>query len=369
MQNNIKRLQKIDLTLFQLNKLFSITDLYPKNILEEKQKFFMNNKYNPHFEYNEKKIDFKKAYKKIDNIKFKDSAMDKIFKEKAVEIKNLFKMFENLGDKNFTRYSINVYGKPDKELIKKANEIASKKFKKSNNKKKKINSKKALEEFKRIFSQLNLKWNVIEKDIASNAVVIPSKRTFVIKKGALFSRKVINRFIVHEIYTHVLRTEFGLRQPYKIFSTGLGNYEATEEGLALFKEKRAKVMDKNMLKEYAYRVLAVDKALNSSFCETYDFIKQYISDKEKAWDLTVRVKRGLKNTRKKGAFTKDHIYLKGFLEVSEFIKNQSGLHLLHYGKINTRQALLIPSIDGLKNPFIILKSHFKKHIHDISILY
>jgi uncharacterized protein (TIGR02421 family) len=370
MQNTIKRLQKIDSLLSQITKLYNITGLYPRNIEQEKKKFLTNNNYNPQFEYEKKDINYDKAIKIINKIKYKETVMDDLFKEKAQEIKNNLLMFKNIGNEDeFTKYSIKIYGEPDKNLVKKACDITLKKIKRTNIPKKLLSSKKAIEEFRKIFLQLNLKWRVIEKDIASNALVIPSKRTFVIKKDAFFSKKTIKRFIVHEIYAHVLRTEFGLRQPYKVFSTGLANYEATEEGLALYKEKKAKVMDKNILQAYAHRVLAVNKALKSDFSQTFHFIKKYIPEDEKAWDLTVRVKRGLKDTSKKGSFTKDYIYLLGFFEVSEFIKNQSGLHLLHYGKINTKQALLIPSIEGLKNPFIVLKSHFKKHIHEISILY
>jgi len=122
------------------------------------------------------------------------------------------------------------------------------------------------------------------------------------------------------------------------------------------------------LKSYAARVLAVETALNKSFRETYKFLEG-LFDKEKAWDLAVRVKRGIKDTSKPGAFTKDIIYLKGFYEVNDFIKNQSGLHLLHYGKIGIQHALLIPSIEGLNNPFLVLKKQFKKRINELSLIY
>jgi len=364
----IRRLKKIDRALYELKRLYSLTDLYPTNVEEEKKRFFTSKSYDPVFKYRKRKINFKKVYKQLESLKFQNEVMDRILKEKAEEIYNHLKMLEYRGTTNFSKYSIKIHGKPSKGLIQESKRIIKKYERIKKVKKVKVSPDIAVKRFNDIFTNLHLDWTAKEGEIASNAVVLPQQKTLMIKKGRKLSERDIKRFIVHEIYTHVLRAEFGLRQPYKVFAMGLANYEATEEGLALFKEKRARVQDKSTIKGYAIRVLAVDKALRSSFRETFNFLRT-LTDEENAWNLTLRVKRGLGHTKQKGAFTKDYSYLHGYYEVTNFIKNQSGLHLLHYGKINTKQALLIPSIEGLKNPFVVLKDQFKPHIHEISILY
>jgi len=368
MRNRIKRLQKVDDIIYNLNKQISLTNLYPVNISEEKEKFFKDEKYNPQFEYSVPKVDFKDSYRKIKSLKFKDNIMDKLLKEKARETYYLLKLIENIGKKRFTNYSKKVYGEPEKSLIKKAEKLALCEECRIYEPKRKLPTKKALLKFKRVFKELNINWEVVDDEIASKALVLPTRRKLVIKKDSNFSQREIKRFIVHEIYTHILRAEFGLMQPYKVFSVGLAGYEETEEGLALYKEKRAGVLDNRSLRGYATRVLAVEKALNGSFREVFNFLNKYFG-KEKAWDVAVRVKRGLKDTKEPGAFTKDMIYFSGYLKVKNFIKNQSGLHLLHYGKIGIQHALLIPSIEGLKNPFIVLKEGFKTDISKLSLLY
>ena len=368
MKNTIKRLQKIDDALFEINKQINLTNLYPINIDEVKEKFFKDEDYNPQFEYSDPEINFKEFYKKIKSLKYKETVMDKLLKDKAKETYYFLKLIESIGKKSFTKYSIKIYGKPNKELLKTAKKLSSYDDSKIHEPKRRTSTYNAVLKFRKIFKELNIKWEVEEKDIASKAMVIPSRRRLLIRTNRNFSRREIRRFIVHEIYAHVLRTEFGLIQPYKIFSIGLAGYESTEEGLALYKEKKAGLLAKKGLKGYSARVLSVDKALNGSFREVYNFLTD-LFDKEKAWDLSVRVKRGIKNTGEPGSFTKDILYLKGFLEVNNFIKNQSGLHLLHYGKISVRDALLIPSIEGLNNPFVILKKHFKKHMDKLSIMY
>lgn len=361
-------MNEIDKVLCDLNSKVDFNFLYPRNVEKERSRFFEDPSYSPIFKYSQPNIDFEECYKKLGKLKFGNLVMDEIFKEKAKEIYNLLKLIENIGSQDFTKYSKILFGFPDKELVSLSRSIISKNQGKILKSKGSISSKLAIQKFKEIFDNLNLNWEVVERDIASKAVVMPNKRRLVIKKNRFFTNKEIERFIVHEIYTHILRTEFGLRQPYKIFSTGFANYLETEEGLALYKEKRAGVLKESQLKDYAARVIAIDIALKSSFREVYNFLAKYFS-KEVSWDISVRVKRGISNSSKKGAFTKDLVYLRGYYLVEEFVKNQSCLHLLHYGKIGINDALKIPLIENLKNPYVLLKKHFKDNIKDLSILY
>jgi len=135
-----------------------------------------------------------------------------------------------------------------------------------------------------------------------------SEKTLQVKKGETFTQKDIKRLIVHEIGVHTTRYVNGERQSYKLFVYGTAGYDETEEGLAVWNEELNQVLSRNALRNYAGRVLAIHWALQYSFSETYQKLCKYFGEQE-AYHLTLRVKRGLKDTSQPGAYTKDSIYL------------------------------------------------------------
>jgi len=104
-----------------------------------------------------------------------------------------------------------------------------------------LSSEQTLHAFEQVISSLGFDWEVCLGDIVSNAMVIPSKRKFIVNRKARFSNNQIKRFVAHEIFGHIVRAECGRLQPFKLFSIGLPGYESTEEGLALYKERKTKV--------------------------------------------------------------------------------------------------------------------------------
>ena len=97
------------------------------------------------------------------------------------------------------------------------------------------------------------------------------------------------------------------------------------------------------MKTYAGRVLANDLSLKNSFCAVYNSLLEYFP-KNDAWTLTLRAKRGLSDTSKPGAFTKDHIYLKGFLNVKKYAERGGDIKKLYIGKIGIEHVPLLKYI-------------------------
>jgi len=351
-------LNNVDSLLYKISKDISLSEIAPINLKEEKKCFFKDNKYNPEFEYNKINSSYSEYLDELSSLKFEDDLLSGLYKDKVSEMINHIKMFNNKGKKAFTNFSIKKYGQPSKELLSEARKILSKSSTRINTPAASISTKFAINKFKKVLDKLNFKWEVSAEDIVPNALVNPTKRKLIIKKDYKFTNRQLNRFIAHEIYTHVLRAECSMIQPYKLFLIGLKDYIATEEGLAMYKEKKAGVLDERILKGYAGRVLAIDIALKKGFRQTYNFLRKFYS-RDQSWDLTLRVKRGLTDTSKAGAFTKDLIYLKGYLQVNNFIKNPSTLRLLHYGKIGIEHVVKIPLIPGLKDPDAVVKNIYK----------
>lgn len=65
----------------------------------------------------------------------------------------------------------------------------------------------------------------------------------------------------------------------------------------------------------ALRYNAVVHASKSSFVEVFRYISKYIKDETDCWRETVRAKRGLINTEKPGAYSKDQNYFIGAMDI------------------------------------------------------
>jgi hypothetical protein len=133
----------------------------------------------------------------------------------------------------------------------------------------------------------------------------------------------------------------GYRQHYEVFSTdAIPGYLPTEEGLAALHEKKAGCLTNNRLRRFAGRVIAVSMALKGSFRDVFNELCKFFPPKE-AFEMTVRVKRGLKDTSAAGGFIKDHVYLEGKLALEEFIAKGKDITPLYAGKIGLEQIGMV----------------------------
>jgi len=335
--------------LIDESKMFLIT---PTNLLEEKKKFLKDIKYNPQFTYPEMNEVTRMYYHIINRLEMlpNEDNINKILNAKHREIKIKFKLSKLIGKNGFTKQSLRSYGKPSETLVKEAKKILRQDYKKTC--KRYYSSEETIQELKNKFKELGIKkWTILKKDLSNSASVNCETRQLKLKKRERMSKKFVERLKVHEIETHALRYENGRMQDLKMFKYGFPNYIATEEGLAVYSEDRHNVLSQAILRNYAGRVLAIHYALENSFSKTYKKLLRYF-DKETAFKLTLRAKRGLKDTSKEGAFTKDLVYLKGYFEVKKFAQKNNILDL-YVGKIGIKDIKKIKKIDFVKEPKII----------------
>ncbi|MFH0837758.1 MAG: tyrosine/phenylalanine carboxypeptidase domain-containing protein, partial [Patescibacteria group bacterium] len=81
-------------------------------------------------------------------------------------------------------------------------------------------------------------------------------------------------------------------------------------------------------------------------------------DSRSAWRVALKAKRGLGDTGKPGAFTKDFVYYKGYKMVKDFAAKGGDLRDLYYGKINLSDLEIVKKVKGLKSP-IYLPSYLR----------
>lgn len=160
----------------------------------------------------------------------------------------------------------------------------------------------------------------------------------------------------HEIGTHVLRQENYLQQPWykKRKRYGLQSHLATEEGLAgihFLLSKKDKLDYATALK-----YLAIDLANKKDFKTVYAFFKHHFQNSDRAWTYTLKIKRGLRDTSRKGGSNSGIVYFEGFVEVLKYLRrHQFNPTLLYYGKVAWQD---LEKVQALKPDFQALLPKF-----------
>ena len=351
-----KKLIEIDAKIFKITKLVEnvfLDSINPINSERQRKLFFSqlanHQMYAPCFEYNiinafeKEKDQLKIAKKEVTN-----SLAGKILSTRIDSLLSEIELLENINSKNFCRSSKAHYGEPKSEELKKAKEALNSKTLTA----KKIVKPEELQEqltprVKPTGFSVKLKENMSAK-----AAVNLSKQEISLNKNSLFTPLDLERLYVHEVETHIYRYLNGLTQPLQTLSLGCGGtFLKTEEGLALYNEKTSGVSSKAQEKVFAGRLYAVDFALRHDFFETFDELRNYF-DEEDSYSITQRVKRGVPNGMK-GAFTKDHCYYSGILELEQYANSGKPICDLYYGKISSKEAGIVKQIKGLVEPKFI----------------
>jgi uncharacterized protein (TIGR02421 family) len=189
-----------------------------------------------------------------------------------------------------------------------------------------------------------------------------------IKEGAMFSKKDIDIFEVHEGWVHVATTLNGKSQKVATFlAKGPPRVAATQEGLAILMEILTFSTYPLRARTINDRILGVDKAEEgANFLEVYDFYLTEGYSESDAFRNSTRVFRG--GCIEGGApFTKDISYCKGFVENYNFIRTaiRKGhpeiVPFMFAGKVHVDDVPLLyqKSLEGVIDAPELLPPHFE----------
>jgi len=330
----------------------------PLNLQEEKKQFFhmlsKGKQYDPLFCYHplpenvdEYCITLSSLKKEFQNTPHPLSNRYIVLIDTAIEA---LRAFENRTSNQFPAWLTSLYGVPSGRLLNMAEEMLST-F--SNDKKEvqNISAEQTAEVFKQALRERNfLDWEVIVEEMPARMSINQMNSQVKVKASAMFSQSEIKRLIVHEVDTHILRAENAKKQPYLLFRYGFPAYLKTEEGLAIFSEEQSGLLSDNDRHKYAMRVKAAEKACHMGFFELFEYLSNYM-DHEEAFSMTLRAKRGLIDTSVQGGYTKDQVYLDGYISVRS-MTTQERLKL-YYGKIGEGDIALaeqLPLVDTITFP-------------------
>jgi len=334
----------------------------PQNLEAQKLKFFealqRNEEYNPIFTYAQRNPDY--SYfamgSKLDTYKselielLKEIERDElgiVFESEIIDLIEKIELIKSIGTENFAGNSEAYYGGIERKSLSAAKKILQQETKQYEER---ITFDEAVNTIKARLKKDKLNYKItIREPAGSMFAVINSRREILLNKDVDFTKEMVARFIAHEIEAHIYRYENGFRQPYKLLAHGFSRETTeTEEGLAATIEKLSGVSSQKQIKDYAGRLVAINEAQTKSFFDTYTEMAKYF-DRETAFRLTLRAKRGIKDQQKGGAFFKDALYFNGMLKVEEFLKNHS-VKELYYGKYSVHDLPLVKQIPGLKEP-------------------
>lgn len=337
------------------NKIKLLYYLRPLNLEEEKKKFFENFSYNPQFTYPELQYDPLELKKELSTIIFDDTPAGILFFKKSKEILRKIELHESRGKESFTLNSVELFSKPSKEDIQAAEEIIKGK-KIFPEEVEEVSAEEAKKTFSQVFKEYGLTaWKVEMKDnLVTNCVAGKNSHLF-LKKSAKFSAQRIKNLIVHEIETHILTAENGKRQPYRMFNRGFANYLSTQEGLALYNVKMRGLETEGDRLYKASLLKATDLAFRMSFAELFLKLLDIGLPEAKSFRICLKLKRGLEDTSKPGAFTKDHIYFVGERNVEQFVREGGKIKDLYLGKFNLQDLENVKKIPGLAEAAVLPK--------------
>ena len=296
----------------------------------------------PVFHYRLLTIDPENLKRKLYAISFdeiEDPTLAYILRDKRIELDRQITLLEDRNTPRFLYESLQLFPPVEDDLMNLAKEILNKP-KKSSAESEKLGAeqvaeiaKSEIEYYRNIYPEMTAKVEIRE-DTPSGLMV--SSGNLMIGHRTGITTKRINALIQHEIGTHSVTYFNGRAQPLKLLYSGLPGYEQLQEGLAVFAEYLVGGLSFGRLRTLAARVVAVRGLTNgNSFAEVFSELhKTYNFSARSAFNITMRVFRG-------GGLTKDAVYLRGLVEVLEYLRNGGDIETLFVGKMGPDHVSII----------------------------
>ncbi|MEO8666207.1 MAG: flavohemoglobin expression-modulating QEGLA motif protein [Ignavibacteria bacterium] len=318
----------------------------------------------PEFYYKPLSFDPAKAKRSLWDIsidEIEDPAIKNLFSGKREEVDLQISMMLNIDKPGFRYGSLQLYGNVSNELSSFADEILKIFDKRHQHSKSKIID--ALQFQKSVISEFNYYKSiyplfkpsvVINNEMYSGLIVSRNKLLIGTEFSVPESR--VESLIQHEIGTHVLTYYNGLAQPFRQLHTGLSGYEEMQEGLAVLSEYLTGGLNISRLRLLAARVKAAEYMIDGAdFIEAFNNLTgNYGFSEFAAFTVAMRIYRG-------GGLTKDMIYLKGFLEIINYLAKGEDIKPLFAGKISLSHIAIMKELElrGILKPVPLLPRYLK----------
>ncbi|MEO8795401.1 MAG: tyrosine/phenylalanine carboxypeptidase domain-containing protein [Daejeonella sp.] len=303
----------------------------------------------PKFSYRLISIDPELEKRKLFNIPIENiehPTLAFLLRDKRMELEKQLIMLEERGTKKFLHTSQSIFGDIEEDLKNAAISLLTDRFPNELNEYNMVNAvdfarsaEAELDKYRAHFPGIPLSIKI--KDNVNGLIV--SGPELSVSKHLNISDSRMNALIQHEVGTHMLTYCNGKSQPLNLMYAGFAGYEEIQEGMAVLSEYLVGGLDLNRIKLLAARVMAVDSLINGAdFIETFNILTNTYGFKAKtSFTISMRVHRG-------GGYTKDAIYLKGLIDLLQFIKKGGNLSRMYAGKFALEHFPLIEELTHLR---------------------
>lgn len=336
-------LLNVDRQLYQLaSKVETLKYVNPTNLNAEFKRFEANpSRYKPNYRYRQLPInvnDFKQQLYRLPIEDISDPDMRHLYSDMVQKLSDKMDLLASVGSEAFLYNALRYHGRPNEQDLDNAKFLLYAKPLEE-----KINetftSKQTMEKLSEAALKFGMRCKVTcSNTIAARAMVTSNPPTLHVNSKATFTDREVARLIQHELGVHMATNYNAQNQPLKIFRLGLPGSTLSQEGIAILAEYQSGDLSHERINMLAKRVLAVDSMLTEQdFYQTYSYLNDGLNlDIESAFSLTSRVYRG-------GGFTKDHLYLKGFLQALQTEKQRS-IDSMFVGKCSFRYHDLLDEL-------------------------
>lgn len=327
-------LYKVDKGLYKLLKNFELlASVNPINTTKEKRRFFKS-KFTepPNFKYNQIKINPFELKQKMSDLKVQnisDVSIRHLYESVINSYYDKIDLISSINTPNFLYNSLRYFGRPSKTDLQNAHYFLH--LPDINGEPKRSPSlgvEEAMISFKSGLESYGFNSKIEKsKRVIAQVMVLNAKKTILFRPDAKFSRSQISALVEHEIGVHMVTTMNANQHELNVFNLGLPVNTMTQEGLAILSEYLSGNISMKRLKKLAFRVIIVDMMCNGAdFIECFNYlIHDHSYDHDDAFSLVTRIFRG-------GGFTKDYLYLSGFVKILKFWQNGNDLNPLLVGK-------------------------------------
>ncbi|MCO6500536.1 MAG: flavohemoglobin expression-modulating QEGLA motif protein [Vicingus serpentipes] len=373
-KKNDPAITKVDKELFRLIRNFELLAyINPINSSAEKNKF-IKNKFSelPKFKYNPIKInpyELKKELSSLPTSDISDVSIRHLYESVINSYFDKTDLLSSLNSPKFLFNSLRYFGRPSKKDIENANYLLHLPLIASEPKKApSLGTNEAIVAFRESLNEYGFDGKIeLSKRVISQVMVLNSKKTILFNPEAKFTRTEINALVAHEIGVHMVTTMNSNSQKLKLFNIGLPVNTETQEGLAILSEYLSGNISMKRLKKIALRVIVVDMMCSgANFIECFHFIKNnHINNPHEAFSLVTRIFRG-------GGFTKDYLYLSGFVKILRFWNEDNNLNPLLIGKTSLNFYNTINEMierEMISSPSYITKSFANPRVENNSDIY
>ncbi len=356
---------KIDRQITEIQSSYQFLLLVaPVNIQSLRARFFKTNfKEIDAYHYRLLPVDPNILKRKLYNLRIDeidDPALAFLYDEKREEIDQELTMLKERGSKNFFYSSVRLYKAIPQNILSEAKLILENIPENLDVKQENLIDAHAFEklaqrEFDFFKEQApDYKGKIhIRKDVN---IIMVSQGELYLPADYKLTPQEAQALIQHEIGTHALTYYNGSKQALSQLASGLADYDSLQEGIAVLSEYLGGGLSGNRMRILAGRVVAGSALLDGAdFKSIFNLLyTDYQFTKERAFNITSRMFQG-------GGFLKDIIYLKGLVQLRDYLSNGGELEPLLAGKFSLRHVDLIKDLTDrqLLKPALLKPRYFK----------